>query len=692
MKISEAMSVAVEQLRAGRLEAAAEICRRVLEVQPDHLPAHELAGAIAYRLGDYDGAAGHFRCALARDAEAARHYGNLGMALRAQGKSAEAIDTYEQGLRRAPAMAELHNNLGNAWRDARDLARAVACFEEALRLKGDYVEAHQNLGETLAAQGRREAAAACWRRAIALKPDFVPALNSLGNLLRLEGRPAEALGAFQQALGAEPDNADVHNNLGNALNDLGRLDEAVTHYSRAIELRPDLAEAHANLGRAQADAGEIEAALASYRRSMELRPDSARRHSDFVYQLHFSPEASAEDLCRAAREWNDRHAARVRRLAERHPNDPTPDRRLRVGYVSADLREHPVGRFAWPLLEAHDRQGFEVFCYASVVAPDAITDRCRRAADQWRDVRELSDERLADLIFGDRIDVLVDLTLHAAGSRLMAFARKPAPVQVSYLSYCSTTGLAAMDYRLTDPYLDRPGEAQCYAEQSVWLPETYWCYQPMDEAGEVGRRPAGEAGAITFGCLNNFSKANPAALAAWARVLQRVPGSRLVLFAREGRHRQRVRDVFAGQGVSPERVGFTGFLPAERYFELYRQIDVALDAFPFAGGTTTCDALWMGVPVVSLVGRTAVGRAGVSILSNVGLPELVAVDVDRYVEIAVELAADAGRLAELRGALRRRMGESALMDVRRFAGHVEAAYRSIWQRWCLDRPASKPAQ
>ena len=336
-----------------------------------------------------------------------------------------------------------------------------------------------------------------------------------------------------------------------------------------------------------------------------------------------------------------------------------------------------------PLLESHDHGSFEIFCYASTRAVDAVTDRCRAQADVWCDARGLSDEQLASAIRRDQIDVLVDLTMHMSDNRLLVFARKPAPVQVAYLAYCATTGLDAMDYRLTDPYLDPPGgDERFYSEQSVRLPETYWCYQPPKETPPVGAPPALEAGQVSFGSLNNFCKVTLPTLATWARLLQAVPGSRLLLHAHAGSHRDRVRAFLAEQGIAAGRLTFVDFLATADYFGVYRRIDVALDPLPYGGGTTTCDALWMGAPVVSLAGQTAVGRGGVSILSNLGLPELVARDGEQYVQIAASLAGDLPRLSQLRAGLRDRMRKSPLMDAPRFARNIEAAYREMWRRWC----------
>ena len=345
-----------------------------------------------------------------------------------------------------------------------------------------------------------------------------------------------------------------------------------------------------------------------------------------------------------------------------------------------------MGRFLLPLLETHDREHFEIYCYSSVRNPDEITGRCRANADVWRDIRGLSDDAAARLIRDDQIDILVDLTMHMADNRLLVFARRPAPVQVTYLAYCGSTGLSAIDYRLTDPFLDprhqNEADGKIYSEESICLPETYWCYRPPAEIGLCSTPPAVHTSRVTFGCLNNFCKVTGPALDAWAQLLGKVPASRLVIHARPGSHRDRVREFFARQGIAADRLTFADKLPVTKYLHLYDQIDIALDPFPYGGGTTTCDALWMGVPVVSLVGRTAVGRGGLSILSNLELTELVAWSVGEYAGIAAGLAGDLPRLAGLRSTLRERMRGSPLMDAPRFARNVEAAYRQMWRRWC----------
>ncbi|MGA2497946.1 MAG: tetratricopeptide repeat protein [Tepidisphaeraceae bacterium] len=532
--------------------------------------------------------------------------------------------------------------------------------------------------------GRLAQAVMCYRQALDVRPDSAAAHCNLGSALKSQGDVDGAIACFQRALALEPDAAEAHNNLGNACQQTGRLDEAVECYQQAIALRPDYAEAHCNLGGARGDQGQHDEAIACYREALRLKPESARIHSNLVYALHFHPASDRHSLYQEHRRWNDTHAAPLARLHRPHANDRSPDRPLRVGYVSPDFLEHPVGRFLRPLLAAHDRDQFRIFCYASQARHDSLTDRLRGHADVWRDVLALGDEQLAALIRDDAIDVLVDVTMHMAGSRLPVFARRPAPVQVTYLAYCATTGLGAIDYRLSTAALDPAGYADCCSEQTILLPDTYWCYEPHGVAPAVGEPPAGRRGQITFGCLNNFCKVTEPALETWSRLLASVGGSRLLLHSHPGGHRRRVADFLAARGIAPSRLTFAGFVPLSQYIEQYREIDIGLDPFPYGGGTTTCDALWMGVPVVSLAGSMPVSRSGLHLLSQVGLADLAAATPRQYVAAAAGLAADLPRLRSLRASLRQRLGQSPLMDAPRFARGIEAAYRIMWHRRCAD--------
>lgn len=595
-----------------------------------------------------------------------------------------AEQMYRQILQRDPMQPDAVHLLGVVALQVGQFPQAVEQIQRAIALNPNAAAFHNNLGTALQRMGRFPEAVASHQQALRLQPDFVDAHYNLGTILMNCGRLAEAVPSLQRAINLKPDHVEAHNNLGNVFRELGKLDDAIASYQQALRYKPNFPQALNNMGNSLKDQGELDAAIDAFRRALEAKPDYVSAHSNLVYALSFSPNFSPQTIYEEHVKWNEQHAAAYSTFLPLYLNDPNPDRRLRIGYVSPDFGNHSVGRFMTPILANHDHQNYEIVCYASVARPDDTTRRFQSQADVWRDVVNASDEELANIIRQDQVDVLVDLTMHMSKNRLLVFARKPAPVQVTYLAYCGTTGLTTIDYRLTDPYLDPPGENdQYYSETSIRLPKSYWCY-PVVDAPDVKPVPALQTGHITFGCLNNFGKVTTPTLAVWAQLLQALPNSKLLLHGKEGRHRDRVRAFFAAQQISDDRLQFNEFLPINKYLQAYEQIDIALDPFPYGGGTTTCDALWMGVPVVTLSGETAVGRGGRSILSNAGLPELVACNTEDYVRIARDLARDLPRLSRIRSTLRARMRQSPLMDAHRFTRGLEAAYRDMWHRWCAS--------
>jgi predicted O-linked N-acetylglucosamine transferase (SPINDLY family) len=524
----------------------------------------------------------------------------------------------------------------------------------------------------------------------ATKPDEAEAQFKQGLTLAQQGRYEDAVVHYQQALRLKPEeSAGAHNNLGNVFMLQGKLPEAVASYRQAVRCRPDYAIAHSNLGNALREQGQLKEAVVSLQRALHLRPDYAEAHSSLILTLHYLPGCNAGLIHEECRRWNQQHAEPLRRLIQAHSNQPDPERRLRIGYVSPVFRDHVHAFFTIPLLSSHDHRHYEIYCYSDVARPDATTERHRGHADVWRNTVGLSDQQVADLVRSDRIDILVDLAMHTANNRLLVFARKPAPVQVCWLAYPGTTGLSAMDYRLTDPYLDPPGLFDAfYAEESVRLPDTFWCYDPLTDQPAVNALPGKAQGVITFGCLNNFCKVNDDCLALWAQVLQAVPQSRILLLAPQ-EARERVLAKLEETGIAASRIEFTHALPRLEYLSLYHRIDLGLDPLPYNGHTTSLDALWMGVPTITLVSQTtAFGRAGWSQLCNLGLKELAAETPEEYVAVAARLAGDLPRLQQLRSTLRQRMQQSPLTDSKRFARHVEEAYRLMWRRWCQQ---TKPA-
>jgi protein O-GlcNAc transferase len=543
-----------------------------------------------------------------------------------------------------------------------------------------------NLGESYFRGGNLEKAIESFREAIRIDPLYAKAYNSFGNALRSAGLLKESVAACWEAIRLSPDFAQAYSNLGNALGELDQLDAAITAFRRAIRLNPQLAEAHFNLANALKDAGELDQAIASYRSGIALRPNLPEAVNSLAYIANFHPDFDPKMILDECRRCSEAFESSLPANVP-HSNDRSPTRRLRVGYVSPDFRTHPIGRFMLPLLRNHNHRDFEIFCYASVKQPDNLTSMLRQHADVWRDVLTVSDERLAEIVRNDQIDILVDLTMHMAGSRLPLFARKPAPVQVTYLAYAGTTGLRAIDYRITDPYLDPPESSdEFYSERSIRLAKSYWCYEPPIDASGAPPHPAAADNIITFGCLNNFAKVTPLVMDLWTELMIAVPNSRLLLHANPGSHRDRARQTFRRRNIDDERLVFIDYQTLADYMLTYNRVDIALDPIPYVGGTTTCDALWMGVPLVTMPGQTAISRGGVSILTNIGLPELIAQMPAQYIEIARTLANDKKRLSNFHATLRDRMIASPLMDAKRFTSDMENAYRPIWLAWCRKPP------
>jgi protein O-GlcNAc transferase len=648
--MAESIQIAMRCHQAGRLLEAENIYRQILARQPDHVDALHLLGTLAIQTGRPDEAVELIRLAIRLNPDFAEAHANLGTALVKVGKFEEAIAAFRESVRLKPGVAEMHVNLANALTSDRQIDEAIASYRQAIRLKPGIAAMHHSLAQTSAGVGRFD----------------------------------EAIAAFSEAIRLKPDDAEACYNLANVLKDIGRFDEAIAFYRQAIRLKPHLAEAHGNLGSVLKSVGQFDEAVACFRQSLRLEPDYDISHSALVFALNHQPDRDPEEILAEHRAWSDQHARPLMGETIAHSNDRSPERRLRIGYVSGDFRRHPVGHFFMPLLEHHDRRMVEVFCYANVQRPDDMSERMKAASDAWCDIFGLADDVVAKMVRSDGIDILVDLSGHTAGNRLRIFARKPAPIQMTYLGYTNTTGMTAIDYRLTDASADPPGMTDHLNAEKLWrLPGCAWCYRPPEDAPDI--QPRGN-GPITFGCFNAFAKINPTLTATWAELLKRVPGSRLLLKsagAGVASARQRLTGQFAEQGIAAERVEILGHIvDPRRHLELYGQVDVALDTYPYHGTTTTCEAMWMGVPVVTLAGRTHVSRVGVSLLSCVGLEELIAQSAEEYISIAARLAGDLARLAELRRVLRARMRASPLMDAPRFARDIETAYREMWRAWC----------
>lgn len=702
----------------GQVDSAIEAYQRALAVEPHTSGVLNNLGIAMFSKGEWAGAIDAYRRALEAEPEMAEAATNLGLALIKTGEHEEAVRWLEAALMRRPndpsiaaSLATACNNHGVDLERCGNAAEAVAAFSRALFLQAEFPEAHFNLGKALAALSRNEEAIVAYRRAIALKPDMADAHNNLGIALGSAGNVQEAIGSYREALRLRPNDARTLNNLGGALRSCGRSNEAIAAYrhalelaptdaeiwsnlgsaldaqgespealdafTRAIQLRPEFSEAYNNLGNLLKNSGDLDGALAAYQRAVEIDRANQSAHSNRLYTLYFHPGYLPADIAREHREWNAAHAAPLAPPAPRRAAE-SASRRLRVGYVAPNFREHCQSFFTMPLLSHHDRAQFEVIAYSDVAAPDMTTQRLRSCCDRWQNIAGLSDGAVADLVRKDQVDILVDLSLHMADNRLLVFARKPAPLQITWLGYPGTTGLATIDYRLTDPYLDPPSAANdsLYSERSYRLPKTFWCYDPLATGPAVNLLPAERNGYVTFGCLNNFCKVTGPTLRLWAAVLRAIPGSRLLLLAPRIA-RARILELL---GVAADRIEFVDRMSRPAYLATYHRIDIGLDTIPYNGHTTTLDSAWMGVPVITLVGDSPVARAGWSQLNNLELQNLAARSQQEFVQIAVQLSEKLRELSALRGSLRDRLVHSPLMDAPRFARDIESAYRAMWQQ------------
>ena len=505
----------------------------------------------------------------------------------------------------------------------------------------------------------------------------------LGAIAFERGEKELARERFETALGLSGDRLQALCNAAEANRQAGCHARALELSARALALDPGHGPAMHIQGLALQSCWRMDEALAVYRRLVQQQPDVSRAYASYLFLLVLlgeDPLAVRAAHCR----WAEVNAEPLRERGAACANTPDPLRRLRIGYVSADFREHAASSFIEPILAAHDPAGFETYCYSSTESIDATTAQLRALATCWRDVRWQDDEAVAGMVRSDAIDILIDLSGHTSGNRLGVFARKSAPVQLTYLGYPATTGMSAMDYRVSDALLDPPGAADgYYTETLLRLPHSLWCFRPSASMPEPGPLPALRSGQVTFGSLNSMLKLTPQMIALWSRLLLSIPQTRLVVATvAAGEARERIAAEFARHGVPAEALSIRAPLAREQFWSLYREIDIALDTYPCNGGATTCEALWSGVPVLSLAGALFQSRAGLSLLSVIGLPQLVAHSEEDYLRIARELASDLEQLSQLRQGMRERMRPSPLMDAQRFTRDLEALYRQAWRNWC----------
>ena len=651
--IQQALDLAVQHHSEGRLPEAEGLYQQILQADPNQPVALHLLGLIAHQVGKND----------------------------------IAFDLITKALAVEPDYAEAHCNLGLVLHGLGKLDEAVASYHKALVIKPDYAEAHFNLGSLLQKLGRLEDAVVSYHKAIVIKPDYAEAHNVLGNTLVGLGRLDDAISSYHKALVIKPDYAEAHNNLGNTLKDQGRLEDAVACYRKALAIKPNIAEAHYNLGNALSRLGRLQEAIVSFRGALDIKPNFAEGWSNLIFTLGYLPEISGADILQETKQW-EAHCGFKGDIPE-HQNVPDSGRRLRIGLMSSDLRHHAVSYFLQNVLSEIDKDQLEFFAYATATEEDDMTARLKAIVPHWRQASSRSDQQLAEDIIADGIDVLVDLSGHTANNRLPVFSRTPAPVQVAWLGYSGTTGVEAVDYILCDPLILPACDETHFSEKPWRLPDIWVCFSPPTQDIAVGPPPVLANGYVTFGSFNTLNKVSDRTVACWASILEAVPHSRLLLKAKQlddATVQEAIHQRFAAHGIDRQRIILKKIMPDRlEHLSAYREMDIALDPFPYTGTTTSVEALWMGVPLLTLSGDRFGSRAGESILHNVELDAWIADTPEDYVEKAKALAADLPALAALRASLRGRLLASPVCDAVRFAGNLEDAFRGMWREWCGKR-------
>jgi len=713
----DAVRQADQAFRTGDLANARKFCELALAGSPDHFYALSLMGILAAQTGNRADAEMFLGRAAAANPKNPLAHSNFGNALLESNKFEAALQSYDLATGLNPAYAEAHNNRGLALQKLKKTDEAIDSFKRAIKIRSDYAEAHNNLGNALHDINSFAEAVESYDQAINIQPHYADAYNNRGLTFHALCDFDKAIRSYQQAIAIEPGHAEAVNNLGNALMEIGEIENAIAHYRKAIQINGEYAEAHNNLGIALLKSKKPESALAcftralaiqydyaeaysnrgdalkelklldeainSYERAVELKPDFSLAHSNLLFCMNYLHSVPQKSILEESTRWNDIHASRPLLKSVRHLNSRQIDKRLRIGYVSPDFRNHPVAHFIMPCLSNHDRENFEIFCYYTHYPNDETTGQLSKLADHWRLAKGKTDIQLADQIRSDGIDILVDLAGHTAHNRLLTFAEKPAPIAITYLGYPNTTGLAAIDYRITDGYANPPGQEELYSEKLLRLPHSLWCYHPPERMPPVSPLPALTNNFLTFGSFNNFNKIDDKCIKLWATIMREIPDSRLVFVTiPAGISGSRLAEKFVASGVSGTRLSFHGNLPGAEFRQLLQKIDITLDPVTVNGATSTCESLWMGVPVISLVGMRFLERAGLSILNAAGMPEFAVNSAEECVAFIKRIANDLPGLSKLRCAMREKISRSPLMNEALFTRNLESLYRSIWTDWC----------
>lgn len=691
------------QVDLNRPEAALHSYAAALEIDPGNAMAHGGMGNVLFRLDRNAQAAASYRRATALPAATAAHYHGLGRSLHALDETADAEAAYRQAIALDATLAAPMLHYADLLRETRRKEAAIAIYQAALLLEPANIDALNNLGMAQQDDGQLEAALASFRQVELLAPNNPVTHSNIAAVLNTMGRRDAALESCRRAVKLDPKSTPAHTNLGTCLMEMGRLGEAVRSFETVVKLDPHHRRGYVNLSASLTRLGRTDQAIAHTRQALKLNPDWDELHSNLLFYLTHSQDLDAAALFAEHVRYADHFEAPLRASWPQHGNPRDPERRLRIGFVSADLYNHAVAHFITPVLEhLANSPRLELVAYANSFHDDQASRHLHGLVSIWRQVEKLSHAELAQLILSDEIDILIDLSGHTGFNRLPAFARKPAPLQLSWIGYPGTTGLQAMDYFLTDRNLSPPGTLEDqFTEKLLRLPATA-PFLPSPDAPDIGPAPAIANGYMTFGSFNRAGKLNRSVIARWARLLRLLPSARMLIAAMPDKQTtDMVRSWFAREGVTSERLTFHGYTHTRDYLALHHQVDICLDTSPYTSGTTGFHALWMGVPTLTLRGQTLPGYVTSAILASAGLHDFIALDEAAFLAKGQGYANDIGSFSALRPGMRERMNSSAIGQSAVIAGGLELALRSIWRRWCAglpaisfevgDQPAAEPA-
>ena len=674
---------ALSLIKSNRLQEAKSIYEKICRAHHEDAEAWTMVGAINGELGQFDEAIACCQKAVSIKPDYAKAHYNLAQVYMHQGYLEKAIDGYQAVLRKSPRHAESLNNIGYALETLQRPEEAIKYFRSAIHAKPDYIDALYNLAFLQYKLGQFSEAVSSFEKALKISPRDIKIIMGLALSYQGSDLLEQSLHYYCIATEVAPESSDAHYQVAFILLKLREYDKAAESCRRALDLRPDFTNALHLLGNVLLAQALPDEAERSYRKALEVDPKSVIIHQSILPTLTYSSN-DLEKIFQEHKEWARIHAVPVAKNFA-FSNIPDPERRLRIGYVSPDFCTHAAAFFIQPILLDHDTSAVDVYCYAHVPYPDNATSKFQCMAGAWRDITNLSDDEAAVLIHNDNIDILVDLAGHTENNRLLVFARKPAPIQITYLGYPNTSGIPVMDYLLTDWIVDPPGSEKYYTEELIRLDKCFACYTTSRMAPDVSPLPALSNGFVTFGSLNNLSKLNAPVIELWCRLLKKIPSTRMLLYrdTLRGSIKETIRNRFIAHGITEDRLELLNTLrEGEDYLWPYGLVDIALDTFPWNGHTSTCDALLMGVPVITLQGNSHAGRMAASVLTNVGLDHCIASDFEEYIDIAAKLAGDIDSLSTLRANLRNMLMESPVCDSTSFTGKLENIYREIWRRWC----------